>query len=54
MHCSKRGRTFKLQQFASLYFLFGQEVISLAFTINLNQIYSVSICSGQDIIKYHI
>jgi len=49
---SKRGRTFKLQQFASLYFCSGWTNTYLALVAIFNKIFSVSICSVQDIIKY--
>jgi len=49
---SKRGGTLKLQQFASLYFSSGWTNTYLALVVIFNKIFSVSICSGQDSIKY--
>jgi hypothetical protein len=49
---SKRGWTLRLQQFASLYFSPGWTNIYLALVVIFNKMFSISICSGQDIIKY--
>jgi hypothetical protein len=59
---SKRGRTFKLQQFltsqlfsgrviASLYLCPGLTNIYLALVVIFNKIFPIGICSGQGIIN---
>jgi len=49
---SKRGRTLKLEQFASLYIGSGWTNNHLTLVVIFNKIFSISNCSGQDIIKY--